>query len=306
MNGSESPLEPAELERALADPETRARLARILADELKTGKRQRNLLPFLAGLASGAVAVLAFLLPSLQEQWDIYKTRSAVDRYAAIGRSLLEQGHYQPAEQAFTRALELAGGQRIDLLQEQLRAHVERMNDDPAWPGAVPEEVSESDFVYLLELQDAPEQISERAATLAAYGAFLAGNRRWSEADARLREAIELDAGNVSAHVNFGNLLSDRGQPKEAEQEYRKALDLNPDESNAHYDLGLLLLESGRTAEAEGEFRNYIRLQPDDEEGHRQLALALRALGRTAEATEQEQHAKALRPSPIRVKAGKR
>ncbi len=298
-----SELEPAQLERALADPETRARLARALAAELKPGKRPRNLLPFLAGLASGAVAVFAFLLPSLQEQWNLYKTGSAVDRYAEIGHHLMEQGHYQPAEQAFARALELAGGQRIDLLQEQLRAHVERMNDDPAWPGAVPEDVSESDFVYLLELQDDPSQTRERAATLAAYGAFLTGRERGSDAEARLREAIELDAGNISARINLGNLLSDRGQPKEAEQEYRKALALNAQESSAHYDLGLLLLETGRHKEAEAEFRNYIRLEPDEAEGYRQLAIVLRTLGRTADATEQEQHAKALRHRPIRLKA---
>lgn len=290
MRGAESQPEPSELERALADPETRARLVRVLADELHAGKPRRNVRPFLAGLISGAVAVLAFLLPSVQEQWNLYKTRSAVDRYADIGRSLMEQGHYQPAEQAFARALELADGQRIDLLQEQLRAHVERMNDDPAWPGVAPEDVSESDFVYLLELQGDPAQARERAATLAAYGDFLAGHNRGSDAEARLREAIEVDTDNISAHINLGNLLRDRDQLQDAELEYRKALALNPDESSAHYDLALLLQETGRPAEAETELRNYIRLEPDDPEGHRELALVLQALGKPAEPPAQQRH----------------
>lgn len=300
-----SELDTVQLERALADPETRARLAQALTTELKSGKRPRNLRPFLAGLISGAVAVFAFLLPSLQEQWRLYKTGSAVDRYAEIGQHLMSQGHFQPAEQAFARALELAGGQRIDLLQAQLHAHVQRVNDDPDWPGAAPEDVSESDFVYLLELQDAPAQMRQRAETLAAYGAFLAGHKRVLDAEARLREALELDADNVSAHINLGNLLSDRGQAKEAEQEYRRALALNPQESSAYYDLGVLLLETGRLKESEAGLRNYIRLEPDEAEGYRQLAIALRALGRPKEAAEQEQRAKALWHSPRRLKTDK-
>lgn len=281
MNDTEgSRLDPEQLDRALADPQTRARLARALADELARPRR-RSLPPFLAGLASGLVAAVAFLVPSLQDQWTLYKTRSAVERYEQIGRNLLEQGHYQPAEQAFSRALDLSEGHRIDLLEEQLRAHVARINDDVQWPGTVPKDVTESDFLYLLELEDTPDQAANRAATLAVYGAFLSAHKRPSDAEARLREAIEVDPQNAAAHTNLGNLLDDHDRVQEAEREYRRAIALDPEEGSGHFDLALLLLRSGRAAEAEAEVKQFMRLEPDDVEGQRQLAAARHAPGET-------------------------
>lgn len=265
------------LERVLADPAARARLAQALASELPQAQPQAaRWRPFLAGLASGAVAVFAFLLPSVQEQWTLYKTQSAVDRYAAIGESLMRQSQYQAAEQAYSRALELAGGQRIDLLQGQLRAHVQRLNDDVHWPGEVPDDIGESDFVYLLELQTDPAQVTERAATLTVYGAWLAGQKRYKEAQTRLEEALSLAPHSVSAHLNLGNLHRDMSDNAGAEAEYRKAIALDADEPSAHYDLGLLLEETGRQQDAEAEFRRYIALAPGEDDA-RKLAGRLKA-----------------------------
>lgn len=258
------------LEDALAKPESRARLAQALARELITPRGQRWR-PFLAGLISGAFAVFAFVLPSLQDQWNAYRASQAVTRYDEIGRRLMQREQYRAAEEAFSRALELAGGQRVDLLQEQLRAHVAMMNEDQRWPGKVPEELRESDFVYLLELETEPEQKHDRAATLTDYGAFLASRKRVGEAAKTLNEAIQLDPQNVAAYDYLGNLRADEGDIQEAEKEYRHALAIKAEDPGAHFNLAVLLEDQGRLTEAESEFRHYIRLAPDDPDGPKSL-----------------------------------
>jgi tetratricopeptide (TPR) repeat protein len=133
---------------------------------------------------SGAVTVLAFFLPSLQEQWDRYETRKVIDRYVEIGRTLMAEARYEQAEQAFSKALELSENKRLDIEEERLKARVERVNADPTWATANPEGLEESDFLYLLAFQDPKSHPAERAATLTAYGAFLAGARRGHDARA--------------------------------------------------------------------------------------------------------------------------
>ena len=88
--------------------------------------------PFIAGLSSAAVVMLAFLLPSLQDLLDRFDAHRAVGRYTEIGRTLMTQHHYAAAEAAFDRALSLAGTQRLDLIELKMQAHVQRMDEDPS------------------------------------------------------------------------------------------------------------------------------------------------------------------------------
>jgi tetratricopeptide (TPR) repeat protein len=262
----------------LADPVARRRLADAMAADLKSANTDsfwQRARFFLAGASSALVVLLAFLVPSLQDQWDRYQTRAAVDRYAAIGEQLLQDGHYQSAEQAFARAVELAGFQRNDLLENQIRSRVMRVYENEEWGGPVAEEVTEADFEFLLNSETGPASAARRAATLAAYGAFLAGNKRLRDAEARLRESIQLDARNAEAHVHLGNVYDDLKRPADAEREYRRAIALNPDDANAHYDLGLLLQDLQRPAEAEAELRLALAKNP----GNAEIIKALAALG---------------------------
>jgi tetratricopeptide (TPR) repeat protein len=233
---------------------------------------------FVAGAASASVVLLAFLVPSLEEQWDRFQSRQAVDAYVRVGRALAQDGHYTAAEQAFDRALELAGTHRIDLLRLKLEARVDRVNEDPDWLGRVPEDLTESDVLYLLELErDRPAV--ERAATLSAYGTLLAGQHRGRDAERRFREALAADERFAAAHVGYGNLLADRGDVAGAEREYRRAIELAPDDPNGRYDLGLLLASAGRSAEAAQAFAAAVRLAPDDATSHLRLGEALAAAG---------------------------
>lgn len=229
---------------------------------------------FIAGVISGAVLVLAFLVPSVQEQWNLYRSGRVVDEFAHIGRQLLSQGQFTAAERAFDRAVEMSEGRRLDLIELQLQAHVQRVNENPEWRGTVPEDLSDGDFLYLLAMQPEKSRIRDRAATLAAFGAWLASAGRPVEAAKRLDEALRLDPDNAAAHVNLGNLRDDRGDLDAAESEYRRALQLQADNPAALYDLGVLLLENGRSEEALALLRRYAELRPDDAEAARRVAEA--------------------------------
>lgn len=251
---------------------------------------------FLAGASSAVVVMLAFLIPSLQDQWDRRQTRLAVDRYAAVGERLLQEGHYASAEQSFDRAVDLAGYQRYDLIEKQIRARVMRIYEDPAWRGDTPEEVNEADFLYLIEVQNSASRVRERAATLAAYGVFLAGADRLAEAEARLQEAVALDPKSPDPHVNLGNLYDDLQRAADAEREYRLALTLDPRSTSAHYNLGLLLEQQGHAPEAEAQFRAILAAGSRDSDVRLALAQALEREGKREDAKRQAEAA--LREDP--------
>ena len=284
----------------LEDPALRARLAEVLAEELAARPRSlwSRAQPFLAGLVSGAVTILAFFLPSLQEQWDRFETRRVIDRYVEIGHGLMGEARYQQAEQAFSKALELSENRRIDIEEERLKARVERVNADPRWAAANPEGIEEADFLYLLAFQDAKAHAVDRAATLTAYGAFLASARRSRDAERALREATALAPREAGPHVHLGNVLRERGAAAEAEAEYRAAIAAEPDEPHARYDLGLVLAETGRPADAAVEFRRVVALEPEEGDGWRRLAETLETLGQPAEANAALARARRLAAEP--------
>ena len=299
MSGARPPENPghlAAIDEALKDPATRARVAAALTayTPLSPGRWWQRHQPLLAGVVSGAVVLLAFLLPSVQDQWNLYRSGKVIDQYVRIGRELFEQKHYASAEKAIAKAVEMSEGRRLDLIEAELRAHVQRVNEDPEWRGSVPEDISEGDFLYLLAMQGDEGRTRDRAATLVAYGAWLASGGRSSDAERRLLEAIALDATNVDAHVNLGNLLDDRGDARAAEQEYGRAIELAPDDSGALYDLGILLLTTGRAVDAEAPLRRYIGIKPDEPEGFRRLSEALALQARPQEAAEMLVRASAL------------
>jgi len=274
------------VEDILADPELRARLAARLREEAGAPPAfwSNRAKPFLAGLSSAAVVLLAFLVPSLEELHDRWQMRQAVDRYAQIGEALMREHQYTAAVAALDRAIELGGAQRMDLMALRMQAHVQRMEEDPEWPGEVPESLTESDFLYVLASDRAPEKAHDRAAALAAYAVFLAGAKRPVEAEHRLREALAIEPGNADLHVLLGNVLGDRQQEAASEAEYREALRLAPANPKARYNLGLVLAERADWPRAEEQFRAYVGLRPADAQGYLRLAEALDGLGRAAEA----------------------
>jgi tetratricopeptide (TPR) repeat protein len=297
------------LRELLQDHDVREQLVGILAEELESRREPspwRRVQPWLAGAASAFVTMLAFFLPSLQDQWDRLQARQVIQRYVELGRDFMHEGRYKIAEETFAKAFELSENRRLDIEEQRLAAKVARVNEDPAWGETNPEGLEESDFLYLLHLQDGRggAQRREQALTLNSYGVFLTSEKRFAEAESTFHRSILLDSTSASARVRLGNLLADLGREGQAETSYRAALRLDPGSLSGHYDLGLLLARTGRPAEAEGSLRRAAELAPGDPDVLRELAEVLARNGRASEAAVVRERLAKLppRPRPAKVK----
>jgi tetratricopeptide (TPR) repeat protein len=296
------------LRQLIEDPDVREQLVETLAAEIEAQREpslRRRIQPWLAGAASASVTVLAFFLPSLQDQWDRWQSREVIQRYVALGRGFMREGRYQLAEETFAKAFELSESRRLDVEEERLAANVARVNEDPEWGRGNPEGLEESDFLYLLQLQQGrgPADRRAQAATLNSYGVFLISERRFAEAESTFRRSIGLDSSDASAWVRLGNALVDRDRPAEAERAYRRGLALDPRSASGHYDLALLLAQTDRTVEAEQSVRRALELSPRDPDALRVLAEWLERDGRAAEAAELRRRlARVLAETPPRPK----
>ena len=289
------------VDELLRDPRVRAQLAAMLAEEIETARPPgtwARMQPWLAGAASALVTVLAFFLPSLQEQWDRWQSRQVIQRYVTLGRSFMDEERYRLAEQSFARAFELSESRRLDIEELRLEARVEQVNADPEWGKRNPQGLTEADFLYLIHLREGPGRDRQRAGALGSYGVFLAGERRLPEAERAMREAARLDTGESSHWIGLGNVLSDLGRAAPAESAYRRAVRLDSANASAHYDLGLLLRQDGRGAEAETELRRAATLDPDDPAALRELARQLELDGHGDEAAAMRRRLAALPPAP--------
>jgi len=296
------------LRELLQDHDVREQLVGILAEEIEARREPsplRRVQPWVAGAASAFVTVLAFFLPSLQDQWDRWQSRQVIQRYVVLGRDFMHEGRFKMAEETFAKAFELSESRRLDIEEERLAAKVARVNEDPAWGETNPEGLEESDFLYLLHLQEGhgAEQRREQALTLNSYGVFLTSEQRFAEAESTFRRSIRLDSTSASARVRLGNLLSDHGRQQEAEAAYRLALRLDPGSLSGHYNLGLFLSQAGRPAEAETLLRRAVELSPRDADALRLLAELLERNGRSTEATAMLERLAKLPPRPPLPKA---
>jgi len=296
------------LRELIADPDVREQLVETLAAEIEARREPslwRRIQPWLAGVASASVTILAFFLPSLQDQWDRWESRGVIQRYVTLGRNFMHEGRYQLAEETFAKAFELSESRRLDIEEQRLAANVARVNEDPEWGRENPEGLNESDFLYLLQLQQG-RGVAERraqAATLNSYGVFLISERRFAEAESTFRRSLALDSGSASAGVRLGNALVDRGRLTEAERAYRRGLALDPRSVSGNYDFGLLLELTGRPAAAETAVRRTLALSPRDTDALRLLGDWLTRDGRAAEAADLRRRlARVLAETPPRPK----
>jgi tetratricopeptide (TPR) repeat protein len=229
--------------------------------------------PFLAGLGSATVMVLAFFIPSLQDQWDRYQSRKIIEQYVTLGNEFYNEDRYDMAEEAYLRAFELSDSRRLDIEVKRLNARINRINISPEWGTALPEDVTETDFQYVLHLQKDKGQQKERINTLNSYGIFLAASGKRKEAENVFTEAMHLDSTDARAYINLGNLYDQQGKKEAALEKYRQGIVLDPANARAHYNLGLLYAEQGRKEEAKVEFRSAMKYDPSDTDAPRQYKL---------------------------------
>ena len=97
---------------------------------------------------SGALIVLlAFLIPSIQDQWNQFQSRRVLQRHVELGREFMREGKYKLAEESFAKAFELSENKRLDIDEERLKAKVQAVNADPDWGAKNLEGLEETEFL---------------------------------------------------------------------------------------------------------------------------------------------------------------
>lgn len=258
---SDSPEAPT-LERALAEIEELKERVAELAEERESSERSWKTWFAAAGTAS--VTLLAFLIPSIQEQWDRLSARTAIEDYREVAHSLMDQRKFHDAEQTLARAIELADEPRLDLERERLVAKTNQVNADPSWSGKIDDELEESDFSVLEAMQARAGEHAARGWTLNNHAVFLANHGQAQRALACALEAVHEAPRDSRILVTLGNVRWDLGQLDDATRAYRDALAAKPDDLIAHYNLGLLYEERGQTEAARDELHRVLALNPAD------------------------------------------
>ena len=98
------------------------------------------------------------------------------------------------------------------------------------------------------------------------------------------RQAVRLDPGAATMHMNFGNTLARMRRFEEALAEYDQALAIEPQSSEAHLNKGAALMELGRLDEAVHHYRRAAQLDPNSRRAQHRLAATLVRGGRVDEA----------------------
>jgi tetratricopeptide (TPR) repeat protein len=224
----------------------------------------KRIWPYLVSAGSASLMILAFFIPSIQDQWDRYQSRKVIQQYVVLGDSFVDEDRFEMAEQAYTKAFELSEEKRLDIEMKRLHAKISRISLEPEWGSKPPDDLTEVDFQFLLHLQTGEEHLSQRVSTLNSYGIFLSSMNHINEAEEAFREALRLDSTDVLAYVNYANLLDQQNKKKEAEDFYLKAIQIDPQNGRAHYNLGLLYVEQGKQKQAMSEFEVAIKLDSTD------------------------------------------
>jgi tetratricopeptide (TPR) repeat protein len=143
-----------------------------------------------------------------------------------------------------------------------------------------------TDYQKAIELKaDAPEYHNN-------YALALAKQKKFSEAEAELTKAAQLDPGQAGKYFyNMGAVLVNTGQMDAAGDAFKKALSIDPNYADAHYQYGIFLIGKATTT-ADGkitpppgtaeEFQKYLELKPDGPFADSSKAM-LATIGQTVE-----------------------
>lgn len=229
--------------------------------------------PFLVGMGSTIVMMLAFFIPSLQDQYDRYQARKIITQYEQLGDEFYAEEKYDMAEQAYEKAFELSENKRLEIEIKRLTARINKVNINPRWGDTLPEELEEVDFQYVLHLLKGKDKTRERIYALNSYGIFLAAGKKPLAAEAAFKEAMQLDSADIQACINLGNLYDQQGKEAAAMEYYLRALSKDTQNARAHYNLGLLYAGQGHSAQAKKELELAIRYDSSDTDAKKQYEM---------------------------------
>ena len=132
----------------------------------------------------------------------------------------------------------------------------------------------------IMQLQESVRQNPKNLSAWIEFGNILMDTSQFHEAINVYQKALDLDPNNVDVRVDMGTCYRNIGKPDRAVEEYRKAIGINPNHLNAHRNLGVVLaFDFKKKQEAVQEFEEYLRLSPESPDAPkiRQLVKKLKA-----------------------------
>jgi tetratricopeptide (TPR) repeat protein len=181
-------------------------------------------------------ALLLSVLPAVQLQNQPGKANAREDAYRAnnIGVALLEQFKYKEAADSFRRALQLEPG--LALARINLGIALFNIPDLPA---------------AQKELQAAAALVPAAPQPNYVLGLLAKTQNRPEEAIAAFQKVLRVDAEDVGANVNLGQLYAQQRKYAEAIAVLRTALAAEPYNATALYNLGTALMRAGQRDEGQ-------------------------------------------------------
>jgi tetratricopeptide (TPR) repeat protein len=134
------------------------------------------------------------------------------------------------------------------------------------------------------DYRESYEAIANRPEALLALAAFESAEGRVPEALELYQTALRMEPRAASARVNLADMLRGLGREAEAEAVLREGLELDATNAALHYALGLSLVRSSRTDAALEELRRAADLEPGIPRYAYVLSVALNSLGQPQQA----------------------
>ena len=147
------------------------------------------------------------------------------------------------------------------------------------------------------ELRKAIESDPKRRGAYLELARTYAQERNFPEAEAVLRDLLQIDTQSVETRMALGDVLVAAGKESEAAKEYRRGLEVDRKSGPLYFKLAGLSQKQHRISEAEGLYRQWIEVHPNSAQAHIALAQFYRSTGRLKDAETSYQRARQVDPS---------
>ena len=118
----------------------------------------------------------------------------------------------------------------------------------------------------------------------------------WRSSETLWTHDLICTADNLTADINYGNVLLEKGKIDEAVAYYQKALRFKSDNADANVSLGYALIQKGKGDEAMPYLQKALEIKPDNPEAHNDLGIVSFGKGNTSEAIAHFEKALQARP----------
>ena len=141
-------------------------------------------------------------------------------------------------------------------------------------------------YIRQLTKMEVDNPLYNRAEANILLGALMADQKRFDEAAAAFRSALQVDPNHRQSHIELANVLLNLKQPKEAATHLEHALERTPSDVDLRVKLGKARLQHGDAKAAAIQFNKVVKLSPSAS-AHHNLGNALLGMRDTARAIKQ-------------------